>query len=77
MEAGILQGRLARCVSSRAPRRFRRLLVGSVKPCRPTMRAPDKWDSPRFSGRFLAWAESRFDSESTPAHLQVTLAVRR
>src|SRR6266508_4441437 len=49
--------------------------VGPVKACGLTRRAPDKWESARFRGSFLA---SRFfcsHTESTPAHLQVTLAV--
>ena len=32
---------------------------------RRTMRAADKWDSPRFLSFFLALAASHFDGEST------------
>jgi hypothetical protein len=41
------------------------------------MRAPDGWESPRFSSLFLASSFSGSQAESTPAHLQVTLAVGR
>ena len=54
---------------------FRHLWAGSVKPCRPTMRAPDKWDSPRFLSRFLALGFSAPARCLPSAHLQVTLAV--
>jgi hypothetical protein len=37
-----------------APKPFSDLQVGSVNACRLTMRAPDKWDAPRFSSRFVA-----------------------
>jgi hypothetical protein len=39
------------------------------------MRAPDKWESARFLALFLASSFSHFQTESTPAHLRVTLAV--
>jgi hypothetical protein len=42
-----------------------------------TMRAPDKWDSARFSSLFLASGFFRFQTESTPAHLRVTQTVGR
>jgi len=32
---------------------------------RPTIRAADKWESPRFLGMFLAISRSRFAGEST------------
>jgi len=32
---------------------------------RPTIRAADKWDAPRFLGMFLAISWFRFDGEST------------
>ena len=37
-----------------SPGIFRHLPVGSAKACFLTQRAPDKWDSPRFTGSFLA-----------------------
>ena len=40
------------------------------------MRAPDKWDSARFSSLFLALGFSCLQAESTTAHLRVTRAVR-
>jgi len=42
----------------------------------PTKRAPDVWDSAAFSSIFLASSFSCSQSESTPAHTQVTQAVR-
>ncbi len=44
MAQGQLSGPFARSVSSRAPKRFQHLPAGSVKPCRPTMRAQMKWE---------------------------------
>jgi len=41
------------------------------------MRAPDKWESARFSSLSLALSSSRFQTVSTPAHLRVTRAVRQ
>ena len=49
-----MQGRFARQVSNRAPQHLSCLEVGSGKACFLTMRAPDKWESPRFQGVFLA-----------------------
>jgi len=40
-----------------------------------TKRAPDKWDSARFSSIFLASSFSCSQTESTPAHLRVTQTV--
>jgi hypothetical protein len=42
-----------------------------------TQRAVDSRESPRFSGIFLALADSRFQALSTPALLPLTQAVRR
>jgi hypothetical protein len=42
---------------------------------RPTPRAPDVWDSAAFSSIFLASAFSCSQTESTPAHTQVTQTV--
>ncbi len=42
---------------------------------RPTQRAADKWESQRFSSRSLALGVSRFDGQSTPAHLRLTQTV--
>ena len=42
----------------------------------PTKRAPDVWDSAAFSSIFLASGFSCSQTESTPAHTQVTQAVR-
>ena len=42
---------------------------------RPTQRAPDLGWAPRFSGFFLASAESRFDADSTPYPKRVTQTV--
>jgi len=39
------------------------------------MRAPDKWESARFLAFCAASSFSHFQTESTPAHLRVTLAV--
>src|SRR5687768_5382873 len=44
---------------------------------RPTMRAPDVWDSAALSGFFLASSFSCSQAESTPAHTQVTQTVGR
>jgi len=41
----------------------------------PTKRAPDKWESARFTGIFLASSFSCSQAESTPAHLRVTQTV--
>ena len=46
----------------------------TVEP-RLTMRAPDVWESARFSSLFLASSFSCSQTESTPAHTQVTLTV--
>jgi hypothetical protein len=51
MAQGHLSGRFARSVSSRTPKRFQHLQASSVKPCRPTLHAPDKWES----SPFMAW----------------------
>ena len=40
-----------------------------------TKRAPDVWDSAAFSSIFLASAFSCSQTESTPAHTQVTQTV--
>jgi hypothetical protein len=42
---------------------------------RPTQRAPDKWESARFTGIFLASGLYCSQTESTPAHLRVTQTV--
>jgi hypothetical protein len=42
-----------------------------------TKRAPDVWDSAAFSSIFLASAFSCSQTESTPAHTQVTQTVSR
>ena len=42
----------------------------------PTKRVPDMWESARFRSIFLASAFSYSQTESTPAHTQVTQAVR-
>jgi hypothetical protein len=44
---------------------------------RLTMRAADKWDSPRFLRLFLASGLYCSQAESRPAHLRLTLTVRR
>ena len=53
--------------------------VKALEPCttqkRPTKRAPDVWDSAAFSSIFLASAFSCPQTESTPAHTQVTQTV--
>jgi len=41
----------------------------------PTKRAPDVWESARFSSIFLASSFSCSQTESTPAHLRVTQTV--
>jgi hypothetical protein len=41
------------------------------------MRAADNWESPRFSGIFLALGFFCFQADSSPAQLQLTQAVRR
>jgi hypothetical protein len=41
----------------------------------PTKRAPDVWDSAAFSSIFLASGFSCSQTESTPAHTQVTQTV--
>jgi hypothetical protein len=48
-----------------APERFSALEVDSVKACRLTMRAADKWESARFLDMFLARGWFRFEGEST------------
>ena len=45
--------------------------------CRPTQRAPDVWESARFTGIFLASGLYCPQSESTPAHTRVTQTVGR
>jgi hypothetical protein len=42
---------------------------------RPTKRAPDVWDSAAFSSIFLASSFSCSQTESQPAHTQVTQTV--
>jgi hypothetical protein len=42
-----------------------------------TKRAPDVWDSAAFSSIFLASSFSCSQTESTPAHTQVTQTVRQ
>ena len=65
MSAGDLVGLLcARCFDL-APKRFSGLELGSVNAFRLTMRAPDLGYAPRFLSFFLAFADSRFDGEST------------
>ena len=44
---------------------------------RPTKRAPDVWESARFTSLFLASSFFCSQTESTPAHTQVTQTVRR
>jgi hypothetical protein len=44
---------------------------------RPTQRAPDVWESARFSSIFLASSFSCSQAESTPTHTQVTQTVGR
>jgi len=51
-------------------------LVLKVKNC-PTKRAPDKWESARFSSIFLASSFFCSQALSTPAHLRVTQTVGR
>jgi hypothetical protein len=41
----------------------------------PTKRAPDVWDSARFTGFFHTSAESTSQTLSTPAHTRVTQTV--
>jgi hypothetical protein len=41
----------------------------------PTKRAPDKWDSARFTSSFLALSFSCSQAFSQPAHLRVTQTV--
>ena len=43
----------------------------------PTKRAPDKWDSARFSSSFLASSFFCSQAKSTPTHLRVTQTVRQ
>jgi hypothetical protein len=50
-------------------------MSSSPKYCCPTKRAPDVWDSAVFSSIFLASGFSCSQTESTPAHTQVTQAV--
>src|SRR5688572_23355090 len=50
----------------------------AVSKCRRlTMRAVDSWVRAAFSGIFLALSFFRFDGESQPCHLPLTLAVGR
>ena len=58
---------LARCVSSRAPKRFSRLQVGSVNSCSLTMRAADGGESLRQNGFFFASGFFRFAGFFSPA----------
>ena len=46
-----------------------------ASPRQPTKRAPDKWESARFTSIFLASSFFCFQAESTPAHLRVTQTV--
>ena len=46
-----------------------------ISQTRPTKRAPDKWESARFRSIFLASSFFCSQTESTPAHTQVTPAV--
>lgn len=45
--------------------------------CGLTKRAPDGWDSARFLSIFLALSFFRFDGESCPSHLPLSLTVIR
>ncbi len=58
------ENRLARLVCPQgfdlAPKPFSGLKAGSVNACRLTMRAADKWDSPRFQAVCVASSFSRF-----------------
>ena len=54
-----LANSLASCLSTSLPSLSRHLQDGSVNARGLTMRAADKWDSPRFSGRFLASSKVR------------------
>src|SRR3990172_11832117 len=74
-QQAFVQCRFARQVSNRAPQHLSCLEVGSGKACFLTMRAPDKWESPRFQAFFWLQAFLCSQAESTPAHLQVTQAV--
>ena len=56
-QQGVLAMSLASRLSTSLPSLSRHLEAGSVNACGLTMRAADKWDSPRFSGRFLASSE--------------------
>jgi hypothetical protein len=46
---------------------------GRLETCRPTQRAPGKWDSARFTSLFLASGFYYSQAESRPAHLRVLL----
>jgi len=71
------QSSLARGVSTSLRQFVRRLEADAVKACNLTMRAADKWDSPRFTDLFLASGLYCSQAESRPAHLQLTPAVSR
>ena len=58
------QQSLARSVSTSLRKFLRRLEAETVNACNLTKRAADKWDSPRFSGLWLALGFFRFEGES-------------
>jgi hypothetical protein len=70
-------GSLARRVSSRAPKHFSCLKVGSVNSCWLTKRALDAGESARFSSVFFASAFFSLDGVPPSAPAQVTQAVGR
>ena len=59
------QSYLARGVSTSLLESGQRLEVGSVNAFHLTMRAVDKWESPRFLGMFLALGCFSFESDYT------------
>jgi len=50
---------------------------GRLETCRPTQRAADKWDSPRFTNIFLTSSLYCSQAPSRPTHLRLTQTVRR
>ena len=61
--------------SASAPITFFSSVGFFCQPCGLTKRAPDKWESARFMSIFLASSFFCSQTESTPAHLQVTQTV--
>jgi len=51
--------------------------TGLQRQCLPHKMPPDKWDSARFMNLFLAAGLYCSQAKSSPAHLQVTPALRR